>query len=183
MALQDLFSANLLTVNEVTNEKFEEVDAEGGTLLLDDGRRCESAKYRIPGFAQGSGSYSSGIHCIRFKVPRGILFVGIRSRNLPVQVDYYDGNTMYIKNSCTCGWYNTGLSVVHGESKDTNLKNSQSDRNNIYVLTLNCDERRLSITLQNGPQHDEMEVDLLRTPFPWRFCVQLSRLGGCLSLV
>ncbi|CAF0759493.1 unnamed protein product [Adineta steineri] len=181
MALQDLSSANLSTVNDATNEKFEEVDAEGGTLLLDNGRRCESAKYRIPGFAQGSGSYTSGIHHIRFRILRGVLFVGIRSRNLPVQVDYDGGNTMYIKNSCTCGWYNTGLSVIHGESKNTHLKKSRSD-NNTYILTLNCDERRLSITLPNGPQHDEMEVDLLHTSFPWRFCVMLTRLGGCLSL-
>ncbi|CAF1265363.1 unnamed protein product [Adineta steineri] len=181
MAFQDLSSANLLTVNEVTNEKFEEVDAEGGTLLLDNGRRCESAKYRIPGFAQGSGSYSSGIHRIRFRILRGVLFVGIRSRNLPVQVDYDGGNTQYLNSSCSCGWYNTAFSVVHGESKKTHLVDSHSD-NNIYVLTLNCDERRLSITLPNGPQHDEIEVDLLRTPFPWRFCVMLTRLGGCLSI-
>ncbi|CAF1301009.1 unnamed protein product [Adineta steineri] len=116
MAFQDVSSANLSAVNEATSEKFDEVDAEGGTLLLDNGRRCESAKYRIPGFAQGSG--------------RGY-----------------------------------------------------ANANGIYVLTLNCDERRLSIMFPNGPQHDDMDVDLLRTPFPWRFCVQLSRLGGCLSLV
>ncbi|CAF0802586.1 unnamed protein product [Adineta steineri] len=161
MAFQDVSSTNLLTVNEVTNEKFEEVDAEGGTLLLDNRRICESAKHRIPGFAQGSGSYSSGIHRIRFRILRGFLFVGIRSRNLPVQVDDHGENRSYNKNSCTCGSLNA---------------------NDIYVLTLNCDERRLSITLPNGPQHDEIEVDLVHTPFPWRFCVMLTRIGGCLSL-
>ncbi|CAF1231379.1 unnamed protein product [Adineta steineri] len=181
MALQDLFPMNLPTVNEVTNEKFEEVDAEGGTLLLDNGRRCESAKHRIPGFAQGSGSYSSGIHHIRFKILRGLLFVGIRSRNLPVQVDYDGENTQYLNSSCTCGWHNNGYSVVHGKPKKKDLKRFD-DANDIYVLTLNCDERRLSITLPNGPQHDEMEVDLLRTPFPWRFCIMLTRLGGCVSI-
>ncbi|CAF1231363.1 unnamed protein product [Adineta steineri] len=181
MALQDLPSVNLVTVNEVTNEKFEEVDAEGGTLLLDNGRRCESAKHRIPGFAQGSGSYSSGIHRIRFRILHGVLFFGIHSRNLPVQADDNGENRTYIQNSCTCGWHNSGLSVVHGKSKKTHLEAS-SNNADAYVLTLNCDERRLSITLPDGSQHDEMEVDLLRMPFPWRFCVQLSRLGGCLSL-
>ncbi|CAF0759529.1 unnamed protein product [Adineta steineri] len=181
MASQDVSSKNILTVNEADNEKFEEVDVDGGTLLLDNGRRCESAKHRIPGFAQGSGSYSSGIHHIRFKILRGFLFVGIRSRNLPVQVDFSGEDTQYIDNSCTCGWFSKGPNVVHGESKLTHLK-GYANANGIYVLTLNCDERRLSIMFPNGPQHDEMDVDLLRTPFPWRFCVQLSRLGGCLSL-
>ncbi|CAF0759476.1 unnamed protein product [Adineta steineri] len=181
MALQDLPSTNLFTVNEIDNEKFEEVDAEGGTLLLDNGRICESAQYRIPGFAQGSGSYSSGIHRIRFKVLRGVLFVGIRSRNLPVQANDNGENKTYIQNSCTCGWHNSGLSVVHGKSKKTHLEWS-SNNIDAYVLTLNCDERRLSIMFPNVPQHDEIEIDLLHTPFPWRFCVQLSRLGGCLSL-
>ncbi|CAF0802621.1 unnamed protein product [Adineta steineri] len=181
MAFQDLPSVNILTVNDATNEKFEEIDADGGTLLLDNRRICESAKYRIPGFAQGGGSYSSGIHRIRFKVLHGHLFFGVRSRNLPVQVDDHGENRSYNKNSCTCGWYNNGPSRVHGKFKKTHLEGS-SNANDIYVLTLNCDERRLSIIFPNGPQHDEMEVDLVRLPFPWRFCVQLNRLGGCLSL-
>ncbi|CAF0851766.1 unnamed protein product [Adineta steineri] len=181
MAFQDVSSTNLPTVNEVTNEKFEEVDAEGGTLLLDNGRICESAKHRIPGFAQGSGSYSSGIHRIRFRILRGFLFVGIRSQNLPVQVDFCGENTQYLNSSCICGWYNNRYSVVHGTPNKTDLK-MFANANDIYVLTLNCDERRLSITLPNGPQHDEMEVDLVHTPFPWRFCIMLTRLGGCVSI-
>ncbi|CAF1300970.1 unnamed protein product [Adineta steineri] len=181
MAIQNLPSVNLLTVNEATNEKFEEVDAEGGTLLLDNGRRCESAKYRIPGFAQGSGSYSSGIHHIRFKVLRGLLFVGIRSRNLPVQAANEGECRTYIRNSCTCGWYNSGPSIVHGELENKR-RDVSSNNDNTFVFTLNCDERRLSIMFPNGSLHDEMEVDLLRTPFPWRFCIEFTRLGGCLSL-
>jgi hypothetical protein len=55
--------------------------------------------------------------------------------------------------------------------------------NDTFVLTLNCNEHRLSIGNADGKEQDEMKIDGLHAPFPWCIFVQTNRIGGRVSLL
>lgn len=62
-------------------------------------------------------------------------------------------------NSSTCGWYTNDVSVAHGKSINTHLKDS-SINDDLFVSTVDCDKRRLNVLFPYGEQR-EMEVNLL----------------------
>jgi hypothetical protein len=172
-------------VNEVSDERFEEVYSlvDGAAQLSDGGRTFGTVKIMCFQCALGKNSYSSGIHRIRIKLHHGSAFVGVRSRHIRVVTDEFLMAGQYQNSPSTYGWYTHGGRVVNGRFDERRI--DVSNKADVIVeLTLNCDERRLTIVIsKDSIERDEMEVDGLHAPFPWCLFVQLSRVGACISLV
>jgi hypothetical protein len=91
MAFSCLPSTKSTIMNIVDDEQFEEIYRLNDDVirLVDDRRTCEKVKRGSFGCTLGNHSYSFGIHCIRIKIHHGIVFLGIRSRNVvPVPEEY-----------------------------------------------------------------------------------------------
>ena len=183
MASSCTLSAKSITVKEVIDERFEDIyrPSEDTMQLLDNGRSCTTVKPRSFGCTLGHKVYSSGIHRIRLRLDVGIAFFGIRSRQIPPVPDEFAWGR-YDNSPSTYGWSTNGGRIcngrdsVHGEQK-------HQERPVGFVLTLNCDEHRLSMINENSNDRDELEVDLLHAPFPWCLFVQLWRGRSRVSLV
>lgn len=180
------FSARLAIkssiVNTVNDEQFVNIytSDESAVQLLDNGRTIMNVKF-IRACALGIHSYSSGIYRIRIKVDRGCPCLGIRSRNIPPT-----------PNAAAAGRYDTSPSTYGWGCDYQRMLNGQYDRyradrlerdGHVYVITLNCDEHKLSIVNENTKEQDQMEVDARYAPFPWCLFVDLPRVNTRVSLV
>ncbi|CAF1195962.1 unnamed protein product [Adineta ricciae] len=170
-------------VNEVYDERFEEIhnSVENTIELFDNGRGCRSVKRGTFGCVLGHHSYSSGIHRIRLKSDYGITFFGIHSRSKPLIPDeMVCGN--YESNPSIYGWGANGYGISNGMFAQRTFTNKSAGVI-CFVLMLNCDEHKLNIINENTNERGELNVDTNHTPFPWCLFVQISRMGGCVSLV
>ena len=170
------------SVNEVHDERFEEIhnSVENTIELFNNGRGCRSVKRGTFGCVLGRHSYSSGIHRIRLKSDYGITFFGIHSRSKPLIPDeMVCGN--YQSNPSIYGWGANGYRSSNGRCAQHTFTNISGDVI-CFVLILNCDEHKLSVINENTNERDELNVDTNHTPFPWCLFVQISRMGGCVSL-
>lgn len=173
---------NSTIVNEVSDEKFEEVHSPINitALLLNDGRTFETIKRTNYQCALGKKSYSTGIHQIRFKVHYGSAFIGIRSRRIQLEPSRA---SFYHDTPSTYGWFTIGSRIVNGYHINPAIDVTKRE-DTMIELIVNCDEHRLAIVIgeENG-QRDELKVDDLQAPFPWCLFVQLSWAGARISLV
>jgi hypothetical protein len=178
-------STKSTVVNTVTDEKFVKIyisnDNEEVAQLLDNGRTFMNVKLLIFACALGIHSYSSGIHRIRIRVDKGYPFLDIRSRNIPPKPAEYAGGRHSFSPS-THGWGRNYVACVNGEFSTRSTDEINRD-GHVYTLTLNCDERRLSIINENTNEQREMEVDICHAPFPWCLFVELPRMRAQVSLI
>ncbi|CAF1085546.1 unnamed protein product [Adineta steineri] len=184
MASSMLLSKNHIGANIMEDEKFEAVyrPDEHAIQIVNHERTCEKFKRGACGCTLGSNSYSSGVHQIKVKIHHGNAFLGIRSRNI-VPIAFDPEVPQYDDTPSTCGWWTqSGCSRCNGIFRDSNLPEIASD-NNTFILTVNCEEYRLSIVNENTNAKDEMEVDRLHVPFPWCLFVVLPRTLSRVSLV
>ncbi|CAF0844571.1 unnamed protein product [Adineta steineri] len=176
---------NSTNTNDVNDEKLEQFYSleEGAAQLLDQGRTFDAVKKLSYQAALGKNSYYSGTHRIRIKLHYGCAFIGIRSHHIRVEMDPYLMAGQYHKTPSTYGWITRGLRIVNGDSDGCRTKMDEME-DVMIELTLHCDERRLSIVMgKTNFLRDEMDVDHLHAPFPWRLFVQLNRGGGRISLL
>ena len=169
-------------LNTVTDEKFVNVytSNEEAAQLLDNGRTFMGVKYLVFAAALGSHSYSSGIHRIRIRVDDGNPFLGIRSQSIPlVPCEYSAGR--HCDSPSAYGWGITYATVLNGRLR-VEEKSKRTD-GDIYTLTLDCDQRRLSLVNESTNERREIEVDIHHAPFPWCLFVEHTRLKGRLSLI
>ena len=177
-------AANSNIANEVKDEKFEEVLSliDGVARLLDDGKMFETAQIMSYQCALGRNSYSAGVHRIHLKIHRGNACIGIRSRRIRLEPDLFLEGGQYQKTPSTYAWVTDSQRVVNGRHSGFGMEPSSREEATVE-LTINCDERRLTIVIiKETSGQDEMEVDRLHAPFPWCLFVQLNRIGGCISL-
>lgn len=170
-------------VNTVIDERFEDIyrHDEDAIQLVNNGRTCEKIKLLSFGCALGNHAYSSGLHLIRLQA-HGIVFLGIRSRNVPPQPDM-DAWGRYYMTPSTYGWSTRGGRIIcDGKYENRELARMRRD-NHVFASMLNCDQHRLSLVDEYSNEQDEIEVDITHAPFPWCLFIELSRLGGRLSLV
>ncbi|CAF1474118.1 unnamed protein product [Adineta steineri] len=185
MAAESTVVANPTNTNDVNDEKLEEVYflEEGAAQLLDQGRTFDAVKKLSFQATLGKNSYYSGTHRIRIKLHYGSAFIGIRSRHIRVEMDPYLMAGQYHKTPSTYGWSTAGRRFLNGDSDGSRIKMDEIE-DVMIELTLHCDEHRLSIIMsKNNCLRDEMEVDHLHAPFPWRLFVQLNRGGARISLL
>lgn len=144
--------------------------------LTDNNRRCEN----ISGgwhCAFGTLNYSTGIHQIRVKLEKGItdILIGICSRDrLP------PGPFFYNKPS-TCGWFTHGYVVTNGQTYSVGW--SRANENDIFELTINCNERLLTILNERSRAQSSMQVNMYQAPFPWCLFVLSRPVGSRVSLL
>jgi hypothetical protein len=111
-------------------------------------------------------TYSSGKHELRFKIEESekytsVLF-GIISES---EIEYPDSE----KNPTFYGWAEKNLVYLGGITKQ-NYQQYQSDfqTGDPYVLIIDCDKRRISLTNERIDRSYYLEIDLNKCPFPWQ---------------
>jgi len=175
-------STELTAVNKVTDEKFVDIytSQKEAAQLLDNGRTLAAVKGCVFVAALGSHSYSSGIHRIRIRVDKGTPFLGILSRSIPLVPREYSAGR-HCDSPSAYGWRITYATVLNGRLH-VEEKSNRTD-GDIYTLTLDCDQRRLSLVNEKTNEQREIEVDIHHAPFPWCLFVEHNRLTGRLSLI
>ena len=91
MAFSNLLSTIFANGNRVTDEKFAYFYAHDSTVIqvLNNGRSIKNVRAGVYTTALGAHSYSSGIYHIRLHLEKGRATFGIRSRNIPPELDEY----------------------------------------------------------------------------------------------
>lgn len=160
-------------VNEVSDEKLEEIYTlnEDAVRLSNDGRTFETTQMKFFHCVTGKNLYFSGIH-------------RIRSRQIkPVPDSMCGGSGMCMKTPSAYGWLTNGGRLANGWFDPIRLPYLTRE-DAIFTITINCDERRLTIVInENNQEQDEMDVYSLHAPFPWCLFVELSRAGARISLL
>jgi hypothetical protein len=176
------------------------------TQLDNDGCICQDNGGFLSGdgCAAGTIDYRSGIHTIKMRVEFGRPFIGILSPKIGIIGDktrlkeprFYQFPIYYRTRSahgwCTSDsvkthanhWYPKYLSyrIVDGKESSTQTEwgRNVTEDNDIFQLTINCDEQQLNIVNERTQDHDTMHVELSDAPHPWRlfvvFCDLKSRV-------
>ena len=154
-------------VNTVSDEKFGQIYTpdEEAVLLVNNERTVMNVKAGLHACALGINSYSSGIHRIRIRIDDGYALLGIRSRKIP-PTPFALGAGRYDRSPSTYGWMQKYGRTLNGIFHGYRLEEKERE-GHVYIITLNCDEHRLSIINENTKEEDEMEVDVCYAPFPW----------------
>jgi len=157
-------------------ECFRALDS-SGVRLTDNNRSCEKINSHDWQCIFGILNYPTGIHRIRLKLEKGVIniFIGICSQDkLPSGPYFYDKPT-------THGWLTHGYVVMNGQNPKQGW--SAADHNDILELTINCDERSISILNERSQAKNSMEVDINQAPLPWCLLVLLHYKDNRVSLV
>jgi hypothetical protein len=168
--------ASKVTQSEQEVERFR-TTSNSNVRLTDNNRRCENLSN--PGWqcVFGTLTYSVGIHRIRFRLEKGIqnTLIGICSENKPpIGPSFYDKPT-------THGWFTHGYVITNGVSSLSGWPNvSEKD---ILELTINCNERSLSILNERSRAQTSMQVSIDEAPFPWCLLIIFYYTGAQVSLV
>ncbi|CAF3847925.1 unnamed protein product [Rotaria sp. Silwood1] len=161
-------------------ERFDETGGYGYSLL-DNNQVFEKPMETYGGnYARGQREYSAGIHRIRFQlepVSSGLqanrILIGIISSSITAKDQYFD------HTPSTYAW---GTSSYEWESESTIVQNGNHHRvsrkkwpgaktGDILELTIDCDQRTISIENQTGQGKDSMNIDLENSPLPWKFII------------
>jgi hypothetical protein len=144
--------------------------------LTNSDRRCEN----ISGgwhYVFGMLNYSTDIHRIRVKLEKGItdILIGISSR------DKSPSGPFFYNKPTTCGWFTHGYVVINGQNSSAGW--SRAAENDIFELTINCNERSLSILNERSRAQNTMQVNIHQAPFPWCLFVLFRPVGSRVSLL
>jgi hypothetical protein len=145
--------------------------------LTDNGRKCEKIIQNGWQCIFGTRNYSAGIHRIRLRLEKGTTntLMGICSQNQPpTGPSFYDKPT-------THGWFTHGSVITNGQGSHPGWP--QVNENDILELTINCNERSLSILNERSRAQNSMQVNINGAPFPWCVLVLLYHKDSRLSLV
>ncbi|CAF0781858.1 unnamed protein product [Adineta steineri] len=121
--------------------------------------------------AQIQTSYSSGQHKFQYVIERyetnsSILF-GIISELTSSDEDPYRNSSFY-------GWGSNDLVYLGGKEKlNYNKYRSDYQTGGQYELTIDCDEKKITLKNEHTSQSYELTIDLHKCPFPWQQHVRL----------
>ena len=120
-------------------------------------------------YVGGIGRYSSGTHCIGFRIEKissnWYIFLGIVNGSKKITNDVF--------NSTSChGWWHLDYSIVGGK------ENSYKSANNIktgdeMVLVLDCNNQRIQLEHHRANRTVDMPIDLQVCAFPWKIVVAM----------
>ncbi len=146
--------------------------------LTDNDRRCEKISQKN-GWQCIFGilNYSTGIHRIRLKLEKGIMnmLIGICSQNKPPK------DSPFHNKPTTHGWFTHNYVVTNGHGSSTIWPPVKE--NDILELTINCDEKSLSILNERSQAQNSIQVDINQAPFPWCLLVIHYSQDNQISLV
>ena len=115
--------------------------------------------------------YSTGRHTIRYKIERydetsSVIF-GIVSKNSGNYPEPYNNPTFF-------GWRDKNLVYLGGVPEDNySGYPSYFQSKDIYVLTIDCTNQRISLTNERTTRSTDLDVNLKKCPFPWQLSVRL----------
>jgi hypothetical protein len=117
------------------------------------------------------GEYSSGDHRLRFILEeyekKSWVLMGIISKSTFEHTNPYKNRTFY-------GWSGKNLVYLHGVAhSDYNGYRSDIKKDDIFQLTLDCDQQMIRLTNERTRRTDELNIDITQCPFPWKVHVRL----------
>ncbi|CAF4266595.1 unnamed protein product [Rotaria sp. Silwood2] len=139
--------------SEEESERFGTVSS-STVQLTNDNRTCKTTVDSNWQYLLGTLTYSTGKHRIRLKLEFGRtnILMGICSQNKPpTGPQFYDKPT-------THGWFIHGYMMKNGQGSHPGWP--QVAVNDILELTINCDERSLSILNENSRAQNNMQPGL-----------------------
>jgi hypothetical protein len=143
-------------------QEFERFQTSPDVRLTDNNRSCEKISQKN-GWQCVFGllNYSAGIHRIRLKLEKGSIniLIGICSQNEPPK-----DSPFYCKPTIH-GWFTHGYVIKNGQGSCAEWP--QVNENDILELTINCDERSISILNERNQAKNSMQVDINQAPLPW----------------
>jgi hypothetical protein len=124
-------------------------------------------------------NYSTGIHRIRLKLEKCIMntLIGICSRNKPPK------DSPFYNKPTTHGWFTHDYVITNGHGQGSHPIWPPVNENDILELTINCDEKSLSILNERNQAQNSMEVDINQAPFPWCLLILHYDKDNQISLV
>ena len=125
----------------------------------------------------GTLDYSSDIHRLRLKVEKGTtdILMGICSRLRPPTGPFF-----YNKPS-TCGWFTHRHVISNGQGSSIGWP--QVNENDILELTINCNERLLSVVNETSRAKNSIQVNVYQSPFPWCLLLVFRPIRSRVSLI
>jgi len=145
--------------------------------LTDDDRTCEKISHSNYQSVFGTETYSDGVHRIRLKLEQG-------SANVLMGICSYSktlAGTVYYNTVTTHGWFVHGYVVVNGREPQPGW--TQVHDQDVLELTINCEERSLSIYNERSAAQSSMDVNINEAPFPWCLLVLFNLKHSRVSLV
>jgi hypothetical protein len=164
----------------------ERFDETGGYdhSLLDNNQVFEKSLATYGGnYARGKREYSTDQHRIRFQLEAvssdttaNTILIGIISSGVSATDQYFDRTpSAYAWRTGSYEWENENVIVQNGDHhRVPKHKWPGAKTGDILELTIHCDQRTISIENQTREGKDSMEVDLEKSPLPWKFIVVFS---------
>ncbi|CAM4952886.1 unnamed protein product [Rotaria socialis] len=156
----DITSAATVLQSEQRVERFGTVSS-SAVRLTDNSRTCENTVDSQWAHVFGTLNYSTGIHRIRLKLDKGTtnILIGICSQNKP------PAGPLFYDKPTTHGWFLHGYVVKNGQGSHPGWP--QVSLGDILELSVNCNERSLSILNERSRAQNSMQVNIAEAPFPW----------------
>ena len=120
--------------------------------------------------ARCSGEYTSGQHCIRFKIEqqdsRKWMHFGVVSKNIVLQASSYNTPT-------TFGWNANSYVICNGVGVGNLGYLCDILANDIIKLFIDSDRQLIRLTNERTNYQHEIQVNINQCPFPWRVHIGL----------
>jgi len=160
------------------SERF--VDIFGKVILSEEGLIATYvADYGDRSYVSGIGRYSSGTHCIRFRIEQlGVTyyaFFGIINTSEKMAKNIWDTLSCY-------GWRDFDNSIISGivqMGKDRDTFKTGDE----MTLMLDCDNRRVQLEHHRTNRIVDMSIDLRLCAFPWKIIVSLVGKNDCVRIL
>jgi len=168
-----------ITSTKVTSDLFERV-SDNRVQIQQNGKVALSDKTQNATEARGKKEYKSGRHEIRLFIEKFInkwIFFGINSKLTQLQ------NSSY-RSASTYGWSSNDYMWVNGtEHRNNSNSPIEMKMNDIIVLILDCDNRKISLINERTKAKHELVVNIDSCPFPWQFQVNLYEPDCCVRVL
>lgn len=133
-----------------------------GVQILENGHVCVRTNPTSLSYTLGVSAYSNGRHMIRIKYEAGHPIMCILSQSITPSLRFYNSPSTY-------GWDTQNYVYTNGSFRQKSWLNTEVD--DVFELTIDCDASKLEIKNERNQQHDEMQIDRSKCPFPWRLFV------------
>jgi len=164
-------------------ERFDETGGYGHSLL--NNKQVFEKLYATYGgnYACGQQKYSTGQHHIRFQLEpvlggreANTILVGIISSSVTPKDQYFNrAPSTYAWETSSHEWEDETTIVQNGEHQKVSKDRwSGAETGDILELTIDCDQRTISIKNETKKGRSSMNVDLKNSPLPWKFIVIFS---------
>jgi hypothetical protein len=160
-----------------SHERFDEIDgkakASEENLLV----TCYSKTFLFPTIIYGTNRYSTGIHCIHFRIENigNSIFFGISTSSDKIRrADVFD-KSLY-------GWWDLVRAVVGGELQK-NADKKIATMGDQVTLVVDCNNRQIQLQHHQTNHQVKLVIDLDNCPFPWKIVVKLRAEGDCIRIL